>query len=98
MYQLLEQSVCYTLTMDGDQRLWRSWAAAIQGWGIENWLASLIESLGPLTILGAQLVYLAEPLINRMVPDDHLNAAARLLEDTNQARAFARMLRESPSS
>ena len=83
--------------MDGDQHLWRAWTAAIHRWGLENWVATILESLGPLTILGAQFIYMAEPVFNNTLPEEHLTAAARLMEDTQRRQAFVRMLRENPS-
>jgi hypothetical protein len=83
--------------MEGDQHLWRAWAVTIQRWGMENWLASLLEAFGPLTVLAAQLIYIAGPVFDRKAAEEHLAAAARMLEDADQTRAFARLLRENHS-
>jgi hypothetical protein len=83
--------------MDQDQHIWRVWAGFLQHWGVEKWVAATLETLGPLSILGAQAVHLSQPLLSKTVPDDHLDALARLLEDPIQTRAFVTYLREASS-
>jgi len=85
------------MNVDGDQGLWQAWVSIIHRWGFENWVASFLESAGSLTFLGTQLIYFVKPIIGRSKSADHLDAAARLLEDTRHVEAFVRMLRESPS-
>jgi len=85
------------MNVDGDQSLWEAWAGKIHRWGFDNWVASFLELLGPLAFLGAQFVYIVKPFIGRSIPEDHLDAAARLMEDTRHIEAFTRMLRETPS-
>ena len=83
--------------MNADLQIWQIWANFLQRWGIECWVAALLEAAGPITILGAQMVYISQPLLNHTVPEDHLDALVRLLEDTKQARDFAEFLREGAS-
>ena len=85
------------MNVDGDQGLWQAWADKIQHWGFENWVASFLESLGPLTFLGAQFIYAAKPLLGPSITEDHLDAAARLMEDSCHVKAFIRVLRETHS-
>jgi hypothetical protein len=84
--------------MNTDQHIWRVWASFLQRWGVEDMLVALLEAAGPLNILGAQVVYLGQPLMGRALPKDHLDALSRVLEDTSQMRAFVAYLREEPSS
>jgi hypothetical protein len=81
--------------MDRDRHIWRVWVAAIHRWGLQDWIASILEAFGPLTILGAQMVYLGQPLFNRVLPEGHYEAVARLLEDPFSTRVFVAMLREA---
>jgi hypothetical protein len=90
--------VCYTEVMNCDQQVWRHWAARLKKWGIVNLVASLLEALGPLTVVGAQFVYLGQPLLRGVFPEGSLNSAARLLEDPGQVQAFARILREDKTA
>lgn len=84
--------------MDQDQHIWRVWAGLLQHWGVEKWVAATLEALGPLSILGAQVVHLGQPLLGRTALEDHLDALARLLEDPKQTQAFVTYLREASLS
>lgn len=81
--------------MDEDQQIWRSWASILQRWGLEQWAASILEAAGPLSVLGAQAVYLSAPLLKNILPTAQLGTLARTLEDANQTQAFISCLREA---
>lgn len=83
--------------MDTDRHIWRVWISALRRWGLEEWVAALLEGTGSLSLLGAQMIYLGQPLLNLTLPAEHLDAAARVLEDEPSKRAFVQMLREAPS-
>lgn len=89
--------LCYTVPMDTDQQLWRVWINALSRWGVRDWVASFLEAAGPLAILGAQMVYVVQPILNLALPENHVHAAARLLEEPVRTRAFVELLREAPS-
>ena len=63
-------------------------------WGVEDLAASLLEAFGPLTVLGAQVVYLCQPFFMQSPSGQHLDALAHMLEDSTQTQAFALFLRE----
>lgn len=86
--------MCYTHIMDANHHIWRVWADQLHMWGVTDLVATLLEALGPLTALGAQLVYIGQPLLNWGTPDIHLDALAHLLEDSVETRAFVDFLRE----
>jgi hypothetical protein len=88
--------LCYTVAMNDDQYIWWKWARILQRWGVKEWVAAFLEAAGPLTILGAQLVYLGQPVLDNAVPEDDLNALTRILEDTHRTREFVTYLREAP--
>jgi len=81
--------------MDEDQQIWRSWARFLQHWGLEQSVASILEVSGPLSVLGAQMVYLCSPLLKYTLPVTQLEALARMLEDTDHTQAFVSCLREA---
>lgn len=81
--------------MDGDQHIWRSWADFLQRWGVEQWVASVLEVAGPLSVLGAQAVYLGSPLLKNVLPGTQLDALARMLENKSHTQAFVNCLREA---
>ena len=48
--------------MNENRQEWRTWARVLHRWGLENAAASVLEALGPLAVVGAQLVYLTQPI------------------------------------
>jgi hypothetical protein len=80
--------------MDANLPFWRDWAAILHRWGMRDMAASFLEALGPLTVFGAQAIYLGQPLLNSILPRDRIQALADLLEDSDQVKDFAAFLRE----
>lgn len=80
--------------MNANQHIWRIWVDTLHRWGLQNLVASLLDGLGPLTILGAQFVYIGKPLLNGVLPADHLRALSDLLENGDQVALFSTLLRE----
>jgi hypothetical protein len=80
--------------MDTNHHIWRVWALALHRWGLQNLVASFLEAAGPLTLIGAQVVYVGQPILNGIVPDDHLDAITLVLEDDGQRREFIAYLLE----
>ncbi len=80
--------------MDANHHIWRVWADKLHMWGVDDLAATLLEALGPLTTLGAQFVYLGQPLLRWRTPDGHLDALAHMLENSAETRAFVDYLRE----
>lgn len=77
--------------------VWQKWAERIKNWGLEDVVAALMEATGPLTILGAQVIYLAQPVLSTFIQDRNLTALVDLLEDAEQSRIFIGYLREESS-
>ena len=57
-------------------------------------MASLLEVAGPITLLGAQLVYISQPLFSQSGVKNHLTALVELLEEPETTRSFIKFLRE----
>lgn len=60
-------------------------------------VASFLEIAEPINFIGAQLIYLCQPLLKYSISDQHLIALAGLLEDPDQMRVFISSLREAES-
>lgn len=88
-------NLCYTRTMTADQHSWQAWADTLHRWGVRDLVADLLEAAGPLTILGAQAIYLSQPLFSPSTAEGALSALARLLENPPAAQAFVAFLRET---
>ena len=77
-----------------DQHIWHTWAHNLHRWGVAEWVATLLEAAGPITLLVAQLVYLVQPLASNTVAENHLQALVEMLEEPNNTQRFAAYLRE----
>ena len=73
---------------------WRDLNALLERWGVKGLTASLLEALGPLTILGAQVAYIGQPFLSSLIHPDRLQEIIRLLEEPDQTRAFVAYLQE----
>jgi hypothetical protein len=69
------------------------WVKTLYFWRLQNLAATLLEALGPLNILGAQLVYLSQPVISPFINNDHSGDFARMLEDPAETASFIKALR-----
>ena len=83
--------------MDTNHHIWRVWTNALHRWGIDNLVASFLEAAGPLSVIGAQFVYVSEPILDGVVPAGHMRALANMLEDDDQRMDFVEHLREEMS-
>jgi hypothetical protein len=80
--------------MTEDQRIWQVWADMLHRWGVKELAAQLLDSFGPLTILGAQVLYLCQPLLSPGGPEEHIKSLASMLEDSTKKQAFVSLLKE----
>jgi hypothetical protein len=76
---------------------WPQWAEFLRRRGLENLAAWALEAAGPLTLLGAQVLYLGGPLLRPALSNRQISSLAGLLEDSDEAHAFAAFLREDGS-
>lgn len=68
---------------------WSKWAESLRRLKLDGFAAWLLEAGGPITILGAQAVYLSQPFLG----GKKLDSLAHMLEEENESQAFARYLR-----
>ena len=76
---------------------WPGWAEFLHRHGLEGLVAWALEAAGPLTVLGAQALYIGGPLLRPAMTDTQRDALAGLLEDSDEAQAFTAFLREEIS-
>jgi len=81
--------------MEPNRHIWRYWAKNLQQWGLTRWAVAILEAFGPLTLVGAQLIYFSQPLMPRSKSAEYLDGLAQLLEDKSTTHAFIDYLRES---
>lgn len=80
--------------MDTNHHIWMVWENVLQRWGLKNLVASLLEAAGPLSVIGAQVVYIGEPVMDGLMPAGHMRALAEMLADDDQRREFVADLRK----
>lgn len=73
-------------------QIWQTWANTLQRWGLQEITAIFLDAVRPLNLLGAQVVYLGQPIFRQLVANDHLEALAKILEDPTQTQAFISLL------
>ncbi len=68
---------------------WSTWAESLRRFKLDGVAAWLLEAGGPLTVLGAQAIYLSQPFMG----GKKLDSLAHMLEEDEETQAFARYLR-----
>ncbi len=81
--------------MDEPRTYWPIWMDFLRRQGWVELAAWVLEAAGPLNILGAQLLYISQPLIPSTATQG-FSALANLLEQEDEARAFAALLKGQP--
>ena len=84
--------ICYTLFMQSRAE-WSDWAESLRRLKLDGLASWLLEAGAPLTVLGAQALYLSEPFIG----GKQWSSFAHMLEEENEVQAFARYLRGEDS-
>lgn len=77
---------------------WPTWAEFLHRRGLVSLALWALEAAQPLTVLGAQALYLGGPLLRPAFSNGQIDALAGLLEDRDEVLAFAAFLREEVSS
>jgi hypothetical protein len=72
-------------------------ARKLHAWGVNNLAATLLESGGPFTYLGAQALYMVAPLLGPVTPENDAMALAQILEDPVSTRGLIQSLVETSS-
>lgn len=83
--------------MKADQQIWQAWADKLHRWGLGDWVAFVLEAAGPLTLLGAQMIYLSQPFLSSVWVNGQMEALAGMLEEPDRTKMFVTFLREEHS-
>lgn len=78
--------------MDSEREYWPKWIQSLRRQGLAELTAWVLEAAGPLNIVGAQALYIGQPFMPAS-SGDGLRALAHLLEQEDEARAFAALLK-----
>jgi hypothetical protein len=69
------------------------WIESLYKLRLQNLTATFLEALGPMNLLGAQLVYLSQPVLSPFVPREQSQDFAKILEDPSETALFIEALR-----
>jgi hypothetical protein len=69
------------------------WIESLYKLRLQNLAATFLEALGPLNLLGAQLVYLSQPVLSTFISKDQSQDFAKILEDPSETDFFIEALR-----
>ena len=69
------------------------WIQTLYKYRLQNFAAAFLEALGPINLLGAQLVYLSQPILSPFFSNDQPLDFARILEDPSETALFIKELR-----
>ena len=69
---------------------WPQWAESLRRFKLDGLASWLLEAGAPLTVLGAQALYVGQPFIG----GEKINAFAQMLEEESEKQAFINYLRE----
>ena len=76
----------------------QSWASRLQQWRMHQIAAALLEAGGPLKLIGAQLVFISQPLFSGLMGGEQLKALTGLLEEPEKTKTFIQFLREDETA
>jgi hypothetical protein len=82
--------------MDAEKPFTENLVDWLQKAGLAEITAVMLEAAGPLTILGAQAIFMFEPLVSS--PGSRLRELAHALEDKDQVGHLVQRLREQGES
>jgi hypothetical protein len=82
------KDLCYTFVMQMPRPEWSDWADQLRRLKLDTIVAWMLEAGAPVTLLGAQALFIARPLLGA-----GSEAFAHLLEEDDEVHAFAAYLR-----
>ncbi len=78
----------YSQIMKSSRAYWQRWAETLRRYHLHDITAALLEASAPLAVIGAQALHAGRGLFD----NEQLTALAYMLEDEEEARAFASLL------
>ena len=70
-----------------------NWIKTLHKLRLHNLTATFLEASGPINLLGAQLVYLTQPVLSPFVSVEQSRDFAKILEDPSETAIFIQALR-----
>lgn len=80
--------ICYTSYMQPHAD-WSTWAETLRRFKLDGLASWFLEAGSPLSVLGAQILYISQPFLGGKQP----GLIANMLEDEQETQAFLHYLR-----
>ena len=80
---------------DQNSSIWKKWADQLKQWNLQDFTAAFLEASDPVNLIGAQLIYISQPVLSGFISKSHLTALAKILEEPEETKAFISILRET---
>lgn len=80
--------ICYTLHMHS-RADWSTWAETLRRFKMEGLASWLLEAGSPLSVVGAQVLYISQPFLG----GKQIDMLAHMLEDEQETQDFLHYLR-----
>jgi len=71
----------------------KKWIESLYNLRLQNLTATFLEALGPVNLLGAQLIYISQPVLSSFISKDQSQDFATILEDPSETELFIEALR-----
>lgn len=76
---------------------WGDLIETLHKWRLHRITAAFIEALGPLSVVGAQVMYLGQPILSTFISSRTASDLAGILEDPETTQLFVQSLRSYES-
>jgi len=70
-----------------------NWIKTLHKLRLHHLIATFLEASGPINLLGAQLVYLSQPVLSTFISKEQSRDFAKILEDPTETAIFIKALR-----
>lgn len=87
-------NLCYTDSMQDESPYWDNWARILHKLGVTHLAASVLDGIGPLRLIVAQLMHAGTPFLGNSTTGDQWQAMAAMLEDREKSNKFISFLYE----
>ena len=75
-----------------ERKIWLKWSNFLHHWGLDAHAGILIDAAGPLRLLMAQVVMIAEPFLRMNTDRGDWSAVVKIFEDPEESESFTRFL------